>query len=130
MGHSCLRHLQKGAAPDPGPCKYCLQNDWKPDEMFGVREGTWNVGSMSGRGAGHRQHFFQRAVLRCKLFRGEVCTLLGVCQGLNLLLLYHHGTFEKALYQVLQGNIYPLVQGNLRPTRKCVPDYQLHLQVR
>ena len=41
---------QKDAAPDPGPCKHCLQNDEKPDERLGVRVGTWNVGSMSGRG--------------------------------------------------------------------------------
>ena len=41
---------QKGAAPDLGPCKHCLQNDGKPDERLGVRVGTWNVGSMSGRG--------------------------------------------------------------------------------
>ena len=43
-------HKQKGAAPDPGLCKHCLQNDGKPDERLGVRVGTWNVGSMSGRG--------------------------------------------------------------------------------
>ena len=43
-------HKQKGAAPDPGPCKHCLQNDGKPDEWFGVRVGTWNLESMSGRG--------------------------------------------------------------------------------
>ena len=43
-------HKQKGAAPDPGPCMYCLQNDGKPDEWLGVAVGTWNVGSMSGRG--------------------------------------------------------------------------------
>ena len=43
-------HKQKGATPCPGPCKHCLQNDGKPDERLGVRVGTWNVGSMSGRG--------------------------------------------------------------------------------
>ena len=44
-------HKQKGAAPDPGPCKHCLQNDGKHDEWLGVRVGTWNVVSMSGRSA-------------------------------------------------------------------------------
>ena len=43
-------HKQEGATPDPGPRKHCLQNDGKPDERFGVRVGTWNIGSMSGRG--------------------------------------------------------------------------------
>ena len=41
---------KKGAVPDAGPRKHCLQNDGKPDELLGVRMGTWNVGSMSGRG--------------------------------------------------------------------------------
>ena len=43
-------HKQKGAAPDPGLCKKCLQNDGKTDERLGVRVGTWNLWSMSGRG--------------------------------------------------------------------------------
>ena len=29
-------HKQKGVAPDPGPSKYRLQNDGKPDEWLGV----------------------------------------------------------------------------------------------
>ena len=33
-----------------GLCKHCLQNDGKSDEWLGMRVGTWNVGSMSGRG--------------------------------------------------------------------------------
>ena len=32
------------------PSKNCLQNDGKPDNWLGVRVGTWNVGSMRGRG--------------------------------------------------------------------------------
>ena len=43
-------HKQKGAAPDPGPGKHCLQNDGKPDERPGVRVETWYVRSMSERG--------------------------------------------------------------------------------
>ena len=43
-------HKQKCATPNPGLCKHCLQNDEKPDERLGVRVGTWNVGSMNGRG--------------------------------------------------------------------------------
>ena len=45
VGCTCLYHKQKGAAPNPGPCKHCLQNDGKPDEQLGVRVGIWNVGS-------------------------------------------------------------------------------------
>ena len=37
-------HKQKGAAPDPGSHKHCLQNDEKPDvkpdDRLGVRVGT------------------------------------------------------------------------------------------
>ena len=43
-------HKQKVAAPDPGQCKHCLQNDGKPDERLGVRVGSRNLGSMSERG--------------------------------------------------------------------------------
>ena len=32
-------HKHKGAAPDPGPRKHCLQNDGKSDERRGVRAG-------------------------------------------------------------------------------------------
>ena len=41
-------HKQEGAILDPGLCKHCLQNNGKPDERFGVRVGTWNIGSGSG----------------------------------------------------------------------------------
>ena len=43
-------HKQKGATPDLGLRRHCLQNDGKPDERLGVGVGTWIVGSMSGRG--------------------------------------------------------------------------------
>ena len=43
-------HKQKGATPDSGLRKYCLHYDGKPDKRLGVRFGTWNVGSISGRG--------------------------------------------------------------------------------
>jgi len=52
LGWAALAYpKQEGATPDPGPHKHCLQNDGKPDERFMVRVGTWNIGSMSGRGA-------------------------------------------------------------------------------
>ena len=51
LGWAALAYnKQKGVALDSGQCKHCLQNDGKPDERLGGRVGTWNVGSMSGRG--------------------------------------------------------------------------------
>ena len=63
-------HKQEGATPDPGPCKHCLQNDGKPDKRFGVRVGTWNIGSMSGRGTEVCEELRKR--------RMDVCCLQGV----------------------------------------------------
>ena len=60
-------HKQKGAAPDPGLCKHCLQNDGKPDERLRVRFGTWNVGSMSGRGAEVCEELKKRSMDVCCL---------------------------------------------------------------
>ena len=37
---------QKGAVPDSGPHKHCLQKNGKSDEQLGVRVRTWNIGSM------------------------------------------------------------------------------------
>lgn len=42
-------HKQKGATPDLGLHKHCLQNDGKPDERLGWGWGLGNVGSMSER---------------------------------------------------------------------------------
>ena len=47
---SVAQHNQEGATPDPGPHKHCLQNDGQPEEQFGVRVETWNIGRVSGRG--------------------------------------------------------------------------------
>ena len=38
-------HKKEGATLHPGACKYRLQYDGKPDECFGVRVETWNLGS-------------------------------------------------------------------------------------
>ena len=58
-------HKQKGAAPDPGSCKHCLQNDGKPDERLGVSLGTWNVESMSVRGTEVCEELRKRMDLCC-----------------------------------------------------------------
>ena len=60
-------HKQKGAAPDPVPCKHCLQNNGKPDKRLGVSVGTWNVGSMSGRGTELCEELRKRRVDVCCL---------------------------------------------------------------
>ena len=52
------------------PSKNCLQNDGKPDNWLGVRVGTWNVGSMRGRGTEVCKELRKR--------RMDVCYLQGV----------------------------------------------------
>ena len=43
-------HKKEGITPHPGACKLSLQYDRRPDECFVVRVGTWNLGSLSGKG--------------------------------------------------------------------------------
>ena len=75
-------HKQEGATPDPGPRKHCLQNDGKPDERFGVRVGTWNIGSMSGRGTEVCEELRERRMDVCCLqevrWRRQGARFLGV----------------------------------------------------
>ena len=75
-------HKQEGATPHPGPRKHCLQNDGKPDERFGVRVGTWNIGSMSGRGTEVCEELRKRGMDVCcqqeVRWRGQEARFLGV----------------------------------------------------
>ena len=48
MATAC--HKKEGLTPHPGVCKHILQYDGKPDGRFWVRVGTWNLGSLSGKG--------------------------------------------------------------------------------
>ena len=41
---------KEGAAPHPVGCKLSLQYDGRPEERFGVCVGTWNLGSVRGKG--------------------------------------------------------------------------------
>ena len=79
---SIAYHKQKGAAPEPGVFKHCLQNDGKPDEWLGVRMGTWNVGSMSGRGTEVCEELRKRRMDVCCLqevrWRGQGAWFMGV----------------------------------------------------
>ena len=43
-------HGEEGATPHPGACKFSLQYDGRPDGRFRVLVGTWNLGSLSGKG--------------------------------------------------------------------------------
>ena len=43
-------HKKEGATPHPGACKHSLQYDGRSDERFGVRVGTWSLGSLCGKG--------------------------------------------------------------------------------
>ena len=83
LGRAALAYpRQEGATPDPGPRKHCLQNDWKPDEQFGVRMGTWNIGSKSGRGTEVCGELRKRRMDMCCLqevrWRGQGAWFLGV----------------------------------------------------
>ena len=75
-------HKQKDAAPDPGLHKHCLQNEGRPDERLWVRAGTWNVGSMSGRGTEVCEELRKRRMDVCCLqevrWRGQGAQFVGV----------------------------------------------------
>ena len=43
-------HTKKVATLHLGACKHSLQTDGRPVECLGVRIGTWNFGSLSGKG--------------------------------------------------------------------------------
>ena len=42
-------HKKEGATPHPGACKFSMQYDGRPDGRLGVRDGMWNLGSLSGK---------------------------------------------------------------------------------
>ena len=75
-------HKQEGATPQPGLRKHCFRNDGKPDERFGVRVGTWIIGSMSGRGTEVCEELRKRRLDLCCLqeirWRGQGARFLGV----------------------------------------------------
>ena len=75
-------YKQNSAAPDPGLCKHCLQNDGKLDERLRVRMETWNVGSMSGRGTEVCKELRKRRMDVCCLqevrWRGQGAWFMGV----------------------------------------------------
>ena len=43
-------HKKEGATHHAGACTFSLQYDGRPSGRFGVWVGTWNIGSLSGKG--------------------------------------------------------------------------------
>ena len=83
-------HKKEGTAPHPGACKYSLQYDGRPDGRFGVRVGTWNLGSLSGKRGDVCEELRKRMIDVCCLqeerwrwqgacmlvMKGRICKLL------------------------------------------------------
>ena len=62
-------HKYEGATPHPGACKFTLQYDGRPDERLGVGVGTWNLGSLSGKG-GEVCEELRKRMIDIQLFAG------------------------------------------------------------
>ena len=60
-------HDEEGATPHPGACKHSLQYDGGPDWRFWVRVGTWNLGSLSGKGGDVCEELRKRMIDMCWL---------------------------------------------------------------
>ena len=75
-------HKKDGATPHPGSRRHGLLYDGKPDERFGVRLGSWNVGSLRGRGVEVCEELRKRRVDVCCVqevrWRGQGARMIGV----------------------------------------------------
>ena len=59
-------HKKEGATLYPGGCQVSLQHDRRPDERFGVLDGMWNLGSLSGKGIEVCEELIKRIIdVRC-----------------------------------------------------------------
>ena len=71
-----------GATPHPGAYKNSLQYDGRPDGRFG----TWNLGSVSGKGGLVCEELGKRIIDVCCLhqvrWRGQGARILGMKQGI------------------------------------------------
>ena len=56
-------------------CKHSLQYDGRPDECFGVRVGTWNIGSLCGKGQEACEELRKR--MTDMLFAGDEIVRIG-----------------------------------------------------
>jgi len=82
LGWAATAYQKKEVAnPNPGPRKQGLLDDGRPDRRFGVRLGTWNIGSISGRGTEVCEELRKRMVDVCCLqevrWRGQGARFLG-----------------------------------------------------
>ena len=75
-------HGKEGASLHPETRKHCLQNDRRPDERNGVRVGTWNLGSLSGKGGEVWEELRKRMINVCCLqevgWKGQGAKMLGM----------------------------------------------------
>ena len=60
-------HNKKAATLHPGAYKFSLQFDRRSDGRFGVRVGTWNVGSLNGNGGDVCEEQGKRMIVVCCL---------------------------------------------------------------
>ena len=82
LGWAAPAYLKKESAnPHSGSCMSNTQNDGKPDRWLGVRLGSWNVGSICGRGTEVCEELRERKVDVCCLqevrWRGQGARYLG-----------------------------------------------------
>ena len=82
LGWAAPAYLKKeGVNPHPGPHKHSLINDGRPDARFGVRLGTLNVGTMSGRSTEVCEELRKRRMDVCCVqevrWRGQGARFLG-----------------------------------------------------
>ena len=75
-------HEKESATPHPGACKHSLQYDRRPYEGLGVRVGTWNLGSLSGKGGEVCEELRKGMIDVCFLqevgLRGQGARMLGM----------------------------------------------------
>ena len=68
-------HKKEGAASPPGAQKHNLQYNGRPDMRLGVRVGTWNLGSLNGKGGENSEELRKRMIdvhcLQEERYRGQ-----------------------------------------------------------
>ena len=60
-------HKKEGATPHPGAFTFSFHYNGRPDERFGVRVGTINLGSLSGKGGDVCEELRKRMIDVCCL---------------------------------------------------------------
>ena len=60
-------HNKEGSTQHLEVCMFSLKYDGRPDERLGVRVGTWNLGSQSGKGGEVCEQLIKRMIDVCCL---------------------------------------------------------------